>query len=166
MSLASNVLDLAVRIATESKSLRTLINGNAPSLAALTTTQKASLVAAINEVRTAAVASEIDDAAEATTSTWSSTKIGVQISAATAALVAAAPAALDTLNELAAALGGDANFAATVTSALGNRVRGDATQTFTAPQQAQARTNIGAASVVDVGDTTSDLVATFTAALV
>ncbi|AFU45668.1 major tail fiber protein [Acidovorax sp. KKS102] len=38
--------------------------------------------------------------------------------AAIAALVASSPAALDTLNELAAALGNDANFATTVTNAL------------------------------------------------
>lgn len=36
-------------------------------------------------------------------------------------LVAGAPGALDTLDELAAALGDDANFASTVTTALGNR---------------------------------------------
>jgi hypothetical protein len=36
-------------------------------------------------------------------------------------LVASAPAALDTLNELAAALGDDANFATTVTTALSNK---------------------------------------------
>lgn len=40
------------------------------------------------------------------------------IDTAIANLVAASPAALDTLNELAAALGNDANFAATVTNAL------------------------------------------------
>lgn len=40
------------------------------------------------------------------------------VQAAIAALVASSPAALDTLNELAAALGNDANFAATVTNAL------------------------------------------------
>lgn len=39
--------------------------------------------------------------------------------AAVAALVASSPAALDTLNELAAALGNDANFAATTSTALG-----------------------------------------------
>lgn len=42
--------------------------------------------------------------------------------AAAAALVAAAPGALDTLNELAAALGDDANFAATVTTGLAGKV--------------------------------------------
>lgn len=40
------------------------------------------------------------------------------ITAAITALINAAPAALDTLDELAAALGDDANFAATVTAAL------------------------------------------------
>lgn len=40
------------------------------------------------------------------------------VQAAIAALVASSPAALDTLNELAAALGNDANFAATITNAL------------------------------------------------
>ena len=38
------------------------------------------------------------------------------------AVLASAPAALDTLDELAAALGDDANFAATVTTSLGNKV--------------------------------------------
>jgi hypothetical protein len=40
------------------------------------------------------------------------------VQAAIAALVSGAPGALDTLNELAAALGNDANFASTVTNAL------------------------------------------------
>jgi len=40
------------------------------------------------------------------------------VQAALAALVASSPAALDTLNELAAALGNDSNFAATITNAL------------------------------------------------
>lgn len=41
--------------------------------------------------------------------------------AAVAAIVDSAPATLDTLNELAAALGDDANYASTVTSALANK---------------------------------------------
>ena len=40
-------------------------------------------------------------------------------------LVSSAPSALDTLNELAAALGDDANFATTTSTALGNRLRID-----------------------------------------
>jgi hypothetical protein len=42
--------------------------------------------------------------------------------AAVAAIVDSAPATLNTLNELAAALGDDANFASTVTTALGNKL--------------------------------------------
>lgn len=44
------------------------------------------------------------------------------IDATVAALVDSAPQTLDTLNELAAALGDDPNFATTVTNALGNKV--------------------------------------------
>ena len=61
-----------------------------------------------------------------------------------------AGAALDTLNELAAALGNDPSFAATIAAEVANRVRYDAAQTLTAPQQAQARTNIDAAAASDV----------------
>lgn len=68
------------------------------------------------------------------------TYVGTQI----ANLVASAPAALDTLNELAAALGNDPNFATTITTALGNRLRIDInTQGLTATQQGNGRTNLG-----------------------
>lgn len=50
MSLSTNITNLATRIATECKALRTLINGNATDLSALTTTAKTNLVAAINEL--------------------------------------------------------------------------------------------------------------------
>jgi phage-related tail fiber protein len=43
------------------------------------------------------------------------------VQAAVKALIASSPAALDTLSELAAALGNDANFAATMTNALANK---------------------------------------------
>ncbi|MBB4005785.1 hypothetical protein [Allorhizobium taibaishanense] len=68
------------------------------------------------------------------------------ISAAITALVNSSPAAMDTLNELAAALGNDPNFAATTATALGNRVRYDAAQSLTSTQKDQALANIGAAS--------------------
>lgn len=44
-----------------------------------------------------------------------------QVQTAVSALVASAPEALNTLNELAAALGDDANFSTTVNAAIGNR---------------------------------------------
>jgi phage-related tail fiber protein len=67
------------------------------------------------------------------------------VDAALAALVAASPAALDTLNELAAALGDDPNFATTMTTALagketpaGAQVRVDAHNALTSPHSATA----------------------------
>ncbi|URQ75405.1 MAG: tail fiber domain-containing protein [Candidatus Ochrobactrum gambitense] len=59
--------------------------------------------------------------------------------------------ALDTLKELADALGNDPNFASTVGTALGFRVRVDAAQGFTLAQKAQARTNIDALGTADKG---------------
>lgn len=50
MSLQTNLTNFATRVATESKALRTLINGNTTDLTALTTTTKTNLVAAINEI--------------------------------------------------------------------------------------------------------------------
>ena len=60
------------------------------------------------------------------------------------ALTSASPETLDTLAEIAAALGADPNFAATMTAALAARVRFDAAQSLTVGEQAQARSNIGA----------------------
>ena len=80
------------------------------------------------------------------------TTMGVDtaIAAAIAALVDSSPAALNTLDELAAALGDDPNFATTVATALGNRIRYDAAQTLTGPQKAQAQANIGLVPGTDV----------------
>lgn len=44
-TLQVRITDLATRVATEIKSVKTLVNGNAADLSALTTTQKTSLVA-------------------------------------------------------------------------------------------------------------------------
>lgn len=164
MSLITQVSNLATRVGTEFKAVRTSIG----TLTGLSTTEKGSVVGAINEVHgmVGASGAQIDDAAPSTGTVYSSAKTDTQISAATAALIDSSPATLDTLNELANALGDDPNFATTVTTALGNRVRFDAAQALTSPQKTQALSNIGAASASDVGDTTTDFVATFNAALV
>lgn len=73
---------------------------------------------------------------------------------AIANVIDGAPAALDTLNELAAALADDANFASTMTTALANRLRIDtATQGLTGTQKTNAKTNIDLQNV----DNTSDI---------
>ena len=60
----------------------------------------------------------INDGAASASTTYSGTKIDADIAAAVANLVDSSPAALDTLNELAAALGDDANFATTINAAI------------------------------------------------
>lgn len=248
MSLATNVTNLATRIATEAKSLRTLINGNAADLSSLDTATKTNLVAAINEVA-AAVASGagIDDNATSTSSTWSSSKTDSEITSASTAdrartnhtgtqsadtltdgttnkaylatertklsgiaagatanstdaqlrdrsthtgtqtvstlsdftsslnaalaalkdeILGGAGAAFDTLGELQALIADNQDLIAALETAAANRVRFDAAQSLTSPQQAQARANIGAASAADVGDTSTDFVGTFESALI
>lgn len=65
------------------------------------------------------------------------------------ALVDGAPAALDTLNELAAAINDDENYASTVTTALGNRLRVDVdTQGLSATEQQNGLTNLGVTEVI------------------
>ena len=171
MSLESRIIALAQAMGTDVKAL-TAAQG---SLSALNTTAKNNLVAAINELKTAldnAVTGgvTINDAAGDgdTTVTWSADKIHDTIEAAKAAvkneLVDGAGAALDTLNELAAALGNDPSFAATIAGEIANRVRFDAAQTLTQPQMAQARANIGAQSAAAIGDPDRDLVADYNTA--
>ena len=154
MSLETRIVALAQAMGADVKAM-TAAQG---SLSALNTTTKTSLVAAINELMTliGSAGASIDDLAGNgnTAVTWSADKIFDSIEAAKTAvkndLVDGAGAALDTLNELAAALGNDPSFAATIATEIANRVRFDAAQTLTSPQQAQARTNIGAANAADV----------------
>ncbi len=61
------------------------------------------------------------------------------------ALIAAAPGALDTLDELAAALGDDANFATTITTALATKAA-KASNLSDLTNAATARTNLGVAA--------------------
>lgn len=136
---------------------RTTANANSiGTLASLTTTNKSNLVAALNEVQASVssldLTSLINDTASSgvTNKTFSADRILSLVGGSISALVDSSPATLDTLNELAIALGNDANFAATIATSMGNRVRVDAVQTFTVPEQTQARSNISAASVLSV----------------
>lgn len=156
MSLEAQITSLVTAIGTDIKALKAA-DGD---LTSLTTTAKSSLVAALNELKASigGAGVSINDTTPSGTTTYSSTKINTAISAAVTALVASAPGTLDTLNELAAALGNDPSYATTIATALTNRIRFDAAQTLTAPQQAQACANIG------VGDPAHNFVADYTAA--
>lgn len=237
MSLATNVSNLATRVATEVKAIRTLVNGNAADLASLDTTAKANLVAAINELKgdlstlagdlssfetatgsdisalqgdlatlesslsalqtafdnldvSAQVNALIDDTATGTSTVWSSSKTDSAISAAVSALVDGAPALLDTLNELAAAIGDDSNFVTTVTNMVASKADDSAVVKLTGDQTVAGVKTFSSAPVVpdaafaiakvngltaalaakanasDVGDTTTNFVTAFEAGLV
>lgn len=173
-TLQVRVGDLSTRIATETKSLRVLINNNAANLSGLNTTAKTNLVAALNELKSdlddlaASSGAQINDASSSsTTETYSINKIIDLVGTSISALTTGAPTALNTLDELAAALGDDANFAATITTALGNRVRVDtASQGLSDTQKGNARTNIAAYGPAELGDPDTNFVTTFESGLV
>jgi hypothetical protein len=171
MSLVNQLQDFATRVATEMKAHKTLINGNAVDLSSLTTTAKSNLVAAINEVdanadaATQASLALIDDTRDSSTTTNSSTRISSKIYTAVAGLVNGSPAALDTLKEFSDALGGDANFAASTATAIGNRLRVDAPQSLNTSQQTQGQANLNVYSTTQIGDPTTDFLGTFVAGL-
>lgn len=158
MTIESSVIALAQAVGADVKALNLKIG----DLSQLTTAAKSNLVAAINEAAASGGGGgvAIDDAAGLgdTTVTWSANKTVTAIQAAVDALVDGAPAALDTLNKLAAALGNDENLAQTMIAQINNRVRFDEAQVLTAEQQLTACTNIG------VGDPTRDFAADYAAA--
>lgn len=143
LSLQTRISDLITAIGTDYKQIRTWISGSSTGdLTGLTTTDKTSLVAAINEVQSEVGGggwSEVD-ASETVKgilelATLAETATGTDsLRAVTAAgvrqertalkeeiLGAGVPSALDTLDELAAALADDASYAASITTALGNK---------------------------------------------
>ena len=171
MTLEQRLIQLAQAIGADIKALN-IAQG---ALTDLDTTTKTSLVAAVNELKgivdgLSGGGAVINDAAGDgdTTVTWSADRIFDAIAAASAALknelTNGAGAALDTLKELADALGNDPSFAATIAAEIANRVRYDAAQALSAPQQAQARDNIGALGAVEIGNPDHDFVADYTAA--
>ena len=163
MSLATRIESLVIRVAQEFNDVR----AKAGNLANLTTTDKSNLVAAINELKAAVVSSAvIDDAQIATTTTYSSTKIVSLLDALKTEILGGADAAYDTLVEIQQLLQNGTSGLDALLAAVNNRVRFDAAQTLTAPEQTQARSNIGAVAISDVGDTNSDFVAVFEGALV
>jgi hypothetical protein len=183
LSLQTRLSDLITSIGTDYKQLRTWLTGSSSgNLTGLTTTDKSNVVNAINEVngKTASVPDattavkgvvELATLAEVATGTdvvRAVTPEGVRqerIALKDEILGAGVPAALDTLDELAAALGDDANFAASTTTALANRLRVDVNnQGLTALQKTNGQTNLDVYAKGDFGNPDTDLVALYTAA--
>jgi len=74
-----------------------------------------------------------------------------------AGIVSSAPSALNTLDELASALGDDANYSTTISTALGNRLRIDTgSQGLNSTQQGYGRTNLGLGSLAILSSVNND----------
>lgn len=163
MSLQTRIESLVIRIAQEFNTL----NGKTGTLASLTTTDKSSLVAAINELQSAVLSGTgIDDANVALTTTYSSTKIVTLLDTLKTEILGGADAAYDTLVEIQQLLQDGTSGLDALLAAINNRVRFDAAQTLTVIEQQQARSNIGAIALTAIGDTDTDFVAVFEGALV
>lgn len=179
MSLQSRLRDFAFAIATDIKQIRTWITGSTSgNLSGLSTQNKTNLIAAINEVNAKPVPvgatvstkgvvelATLSEVAAGTDADRAVTPEGVRqerLALKTEILGAGVPEALDTLDELAAALAADVAYSATVMTSLSNRVRADVPdQDLTATQKANARTNIDAVAASDTGDLDTDLVAIY-----
>ena len=163
MSLATRIESLVIRVAQEFNDVR----AKAGNLANLNTTDKSSLVAAINELQTAVQsAAVINDEQVSATTAYSSNKIVALLDALKTEILGGADAAYDTLVEIQQLLQNGTTGLDALLAAVNNRVRYDAAQTLTEAEQLQARSNIGAASAVDVGNTDTDFVTVFQGALV
>jgi len=146
MTLQARIESLLTRLAAEFKTL----HGQIGALDALSTTEKGSLVGAINDLRSQITAigggttgTVIDDSnTGATATTLSASKIVSLLGALKAELLGGADAAFDTLKELADALAADKTGLEALLTALEERVR-----------------------VEDVGNIDADLVAVFEQAL-
>ena len=99
-----------------------------------------------------AIVDEDNMASNSATQVPSQQSVKAYVDAEVAGVVDSAPSALNTLNELASALGDDANFATTTSSALGNRLRIDVNnQGLTSTQKTNAATNLGLNAVATSG---------------
>lgn len=163
MSLVTQISNSLTAICTAIKADR----GLRGDLSDLTTSTKSTIVGALNELKSSisGAGATINDASASTSSVYSSQKTSDAIAAAVSALVNGAGSALDTLKELADALGDDANFSTTISTALAARLQFDAAQTLSAPQKVQGNANLGSLSLVQSGDPATDFVAVVTAGL-
>ncbi len=147
MSLEVNLQNLITAIGTEMKDIRASVNSptaKAADVATALNTTATTIVGAINELLAsvnglastdglaegttnlyftdaradARVQAAINDSGVAATDLWSAVKIGQEITGAINGVLDGAPAALDTLNELAAAINDNGNYAAGITAAL------------------------------------------------
>lgn len=152
-TLDGQIQALATQLGTDIKQIIT----NQGDLSTLTTTQKASLVLAINELKASInsidTGSVINDSAPSDSTTYSSNKIVSEITTKCQevkdALLGGAGEAFDTLKELADLIEQNQDLIESLQTLAGSHVRYDAAQELSPQQKTQARTNIGAADDTD-----------------
>lgn len=179
MANSTNVELLAQAIGGDLGLVWSLLNGKANDLTALTTTQKSTVVTALNSLKSEvdsiiAAGNYTDAQADArvqaakgnfttpSATEWGSTqdiatKMAADIQAAVDGVVNGAPGTLDTLSEIATALNDNDSVVNNILAALGKRVRVDQAQSFSAAEQLQGNQNLG------LGDPTTDFVAAYNA---
>ena len=152
--LTQSINDGFAQITTLLKQVNNTLKSNQGDLLQLTTTQKSSLVTAINEIRSLVSSSpSISDGTTTTTNTWSSTKISTEITKAINNLINGADVSSDTLKEL-------ADKITALAQADNGLVSAKISQSFTAPEKLQARNNIDVYSKAEIGDINTNFVAT------
>ena len=149
-TFAENIKAFATQVGKDVKELKnkdTELSTQAGNLTELTTTDKTSLVKAINEVKSISVAG-------GATTAYVDNKVTEEINK----LVNGAPEALDTLKEIADKLTAGDSVTVALTAQVNNRVKYNEDQTLTTTQQAQACKNIG------IGDPATNFLAAYTTA--
>ena len=171
-TFSKQINDLAIRVGKECKLIYAKIGKSA-----LTTTEKATLIGAINELDAAVKSNDgdistinsaltalqtklngiIDDTSASTTKVYSSSKVESKITAAKQEvkddLLGGAGAAYDTLKELADLIETNKTAIEALQTIAAGHVKYDAAQVLTNEQKAQARTNIGAVAASEINFT-------------
>lgn len=142
----STAVDLIVQFAEtvgqdihDLRGIATTLESNQGDLTTLTTTQKATLVGAINELKAAvtSIPSDVVTRPEMTTA----------VNDALNGIIDGAPQAWDTFKEFADYVAADQTAATAMLESLAKRVRVDAAQTFTVAEKDQGCENLGIGAV-------------------
>ena len=155
--LTQSINDGFAQITMLLKQVNNTLKSNQGDLTKLSTTDKTSLVNALNEIKTTIDnKSAINDSQNTTANTWSATKISNEITQAITNLINGADVSSDTLKEL-------ADKIASLAQADNGLVSASQSQAFTEQQKAQARTNIDVYSKAEIGDINTNFVTTINA---
>ena len=163
-TLNTQISALATQVGTDVKDLLAKV-ATIGDVRTLTTSQKATVVVAVNELKAAIdavqtnIGAQINDESNDTSHTWSGSKISTEISTKCQevkdALLGGAGDAYDTLKELADLIETNEDAITALQELAGAHVRYDQAQELEPSQQTQARSNIGAAAAADVGTVSS-----------